>query len=513
MGELSRRQFLRRAGGGALSVGLGSQLGWLPGYGGARSPGAPNWEALDSRLRGTVVLPGHRDFTRFARALNRRYEHVRAAGVAVCEHADDVAASVRFARDSDLPIAVRSGGHNYAGYCAGRGLVIDLGRMRRISFDDVDGTMTVEPGARNTDVYRAMKPHGVAFSAGRCPTVAIGGLVLGGGIGFSSRKLGLTCDSLLAAEVVDAGGEHLRASDDRNADLFWGLRGAGGGNFAISTRFRFRTHPIGDVTLFDIAWKWNDAGAVMAALFEVIAGAPDELAARLGAGRPGDPATGRSGPPSFGVIGQYFGPEAELLALLDPALTVAKPTQSLVAERTFWQAKNYLYHTTPRGFWGTKSSYLRRPLSGDGIETLLRQIERLPGSRNEEGGGFAIFASGGAINRVAADATAFVHRDALALMATEVTWTAKDDERTIRKNLAWLDELAAAMRPHVSPFAYQNFIDRTQPNWKHAYYGANLKRLIKVKRAYDPDAVFSFKQSVPLGAKKDRANERGKTAL
>jgi hypothetical protein len=340
--------------------------------------------------------------------------------------------------------------------------VIDLGRMRRITFNEADGTMTVEPGARNTDVYRAMKPHGVAISAGRCPTVAIGGLALGGGIGFSSRKLGLTCDSLLAAELVDADGDFLPASDDHNADLFWGLRGAGGGNFAISTRFRFRTHPIGDVTLFDIAWRWNDAAAVMAALFEVMAGAPDEFSLRLGAGRPGEPATGDSGPPSFGAIGQYFGPKDALVALLDPALSVAKPTQSLIEERTFWQAKNYLYHTVPRGYWGTKSSYLDGPLTGDGIDTLLRQVERLPGSRNAEGGGFAIFASGGAINHVAPDATAFVHRDALGLMASEVTWTAEDDERTVRENLDWLDEFAAAMRPHVSPFAYQT--SSTEPS-------------------------------------------------
>ena len=201
-----------------------------------------------------MVLPDQRHFTRYARPLNRRYEDIRAAGVAVCADADDVAASVRLAREAELPIAVRSGGHNYAGYCASRGLVIDLGRMRRITFDDAEGTMTVEPGARNTDAYRAMQPHGVAISAGRCPTVAIGGLVLGGGIGFSSRKLGLTCDSLLAADVVDAEGELIHADGDDHADLFWGLRGAGGGDFAISTRFRFRTEPIGDVTLYDIAW-------------------------------------------------------------------------------------------------------------------------------------------------------------------------------------------------------------------------------------------------------------------
>ncbi len=479
-----------------LSVGLASQLGWLAGCGGGS--GDPDWDGLASQLKGSVVLPDQRAYAGVALPLNRRYEDIRAAGVAVCADADDVAASVRWARDGELPIAVRSGGHNYAGYCAGEGLVIDLGRMRKITFDDAEGTMTVEPGARNTDVYSAMQPHGVAISAGRCPTVAIGGLTLGGGIGFSSRKLGLTCDSLLGAELIDADGESLRASDDQNPDLFWGLRGAGGGNFAISTRFRFRTHPISDVTLYEISWPWKDAATVSAILLELFADAPDELSARLGAGRAGDPASGGSGPPTFSVLGQYFGAKAELLELLDPALSAAKPDKSTIEELTFWQAKSYLYHTVPDGFWGTKSSYLDRPLTGDGIATMLDQIERLPGSHNPDGGGIAIFASGGAINRVAADATAFVHRDDFALLASEVTWSADDDESTVRENLDWLDAFAEAMGPHVSPFAYQNFIDRTQADWEQAYYGANLERLKQVKSAYDPDDVFSFEQSVPL---------------
>ena len=123
--------------------------------------------------------------------------------------------------------------------------------------------------------------------------------MLGGGIGFSSRKLGLTCDSLLGAELIDADGESLSASDDQNPDLFWGLRGAGGGNFAISTRFRFRTHPISDVTLYEISWPWKDAATVSAILLELFADAPDELSARLGVGRAGDPASGGTArPPS-----------------------------------------------------------------------------------------------------------------------------------------------------------------------------------------------------------------------
>lgn len=494
---LSRRQLLHRAGGIALAVGTGSGLGWLSGCG--DDGGDPDWEELARRIEGGVVRPTDPDYVAVARPLNRRYEAIRPAGVAVCASARDVRESLMWARESELPIAVRSGGHNYAAYCAGPGLVINLGQMRRVEVIEAAGTLRVEPGARNTDVYRGLQPHGVAISAGRCPTVAIGGLVLGGGIGFSSRKLGLTCDSLIEAEVVTADGEQLRVNADRDPDLFWALRGGGGGNFALSTSFHFATKPVGDVTLYDITWDWDDAADVFEAFQRVIAGAPDEFSARLGAGRAGKPASGEASPPSVSALGQYFGPERELLELLDPALTVARPTASLIEPRTFWQAKNYLFHTTPRGFWATKSSYLDRPLSGDGVDALLRKIEELPGSRNRDGAGIAIFGSGGAINRVAADATAFVHRDAFALMASEVSWSAADPEPTVQANLGWLDAFAEAMSPHVSGAAYQNFIDRSQPDWQQAYYGENLARLTEVKRAYDPDDVFSFEQSIPLG--------------
>ena len=151
-----------------------------------------------------TILPTQRPASR---PYNLRYAGTHPQGVAVCTGAEDVQISLDWARESGTPIAVRSGGHNYAGYSTGPGLVINLGQMRDIEVDDADGTVKAQPGARNTMIYAGLEPHGVAISAGRCPTVAVGGLVLGGGIGFSSRKLGLTCDHLTEAEVVTAAGE------------------------------------------------------------------------------------------------------------------------------------------------------------------------------------------------------------------------------------------------------------------------------------------------------------------
>jgi hypothetical protein len=215
-------------------------------------------------------------------------------------------------------------------------------------------------------------------------------------------------------------------------------------------------------------------------------------------GRPGRRGTAGAGPPAISALGQYFGPKHELVALLDPALSAARPKQQLIAERTFWQAKNYFFDTTPRGSYEVKSSYASEPLSDRGIETLVHWVERWPGSSDLDGGGMAMFASGGAINEVPAAATAFVHRDEFALIAMETSWHGGDSESVVSRNLDWIEGFAEALRPHVSGFAYQNFIDRSQADWQRAYYGSNLPRLIDVKTRYDPDDVFHFQQSIPL---------------
>ena len=496
MADLTRRQFVRRAGGAVAAAGLGSQLEWLAGCGsGGSSP--PDFTRLARELKGLLVLPADRFYRAVSTPLNHRYANVHPQAVALCASADDARKSLLWARDNEMPVAVRSGGHNYAGYSNTPGLLISFDRMKRVVVDDAHNSLVVEPGARNTDVYRGLQPHGVAISAGRCPSVAIGGLTLGGGVGFSSRKLGLTCDRLVEAEVITADGKVRTCSERENSDLFWALRGGGGGNFGISTSYKFETHPVSDVTLYSLEWDWAHAPKVFAAFQKAMAAAPDEFSARIGMGRPGQP-NGKPGPPTVTALGQFFGPKKELVALLDPALTAAKPKQQLIARRTFWQAKNYFFATTPYGYYEVKSAYAHEPLSSAGIETLARWVDKWPGSSNGDGAGMAMFLSGGAINRVPADATAFVHRDDFALIAMETTWAAEDPKSVSRRGLDWIEGMADALQPHVSGFAYQNFIDRAQKNWQHAYYGSNFKRLEEVKRRYDPDDVFRFKQSIPL---------------
>ncbi len=495
MADLSRREFLRAGAGVAASAAIGTQVGWLAGCGGGGP--AHDWQGLAKRLQGRLVRPGDRSYTQISRPLNGRYASIRPQGVSLCASADDVRESVVWARESGLPVAVRSGGHNYAGYSTGPGLVINVGGMREIDVSDGSRLVTAQPGARNTMIYDGLQPHGVAISAGRCPTVAVGGLVLGGGIGFSSRRLGLTCDHLAEARIVTAAGKHLRCSEAENRDLFWALRGGGSGNFGVCTSYTFETRPVDDVTIYDIAWEWDDAPAVLSAFQRVMRGAPDDFSARIGVGRPGVERTAGAGPPVVSALGQFFGPKRDLLDLLEPAMKAGKVKSKLIERRTFWKAKDYFYANVPHTAYAVKSDYLDEPLGDQGIAKLLASVDRWPGSSNDDGAGAAIFASGGAINRVPATATAFVHRSQFGILATESTWTERDSESTVRANVEWLDSLAEQLRPHVSGSAYQNFIDRGQPDWQRAYYGENFDRLVEVKRRYDPDGLFDYEQGIP----------------
>jgi Berberine and berberine like len=169
----------------------------------------------------------------------------------------------------------------------------------------------------------------------------------------------------------------------------------------------------------------------------------------------------------------------------------------VIAEKTFWQAKDYFFHNTPRDRFQVKSAYAQSALPEQGIEELIRHVDRWPGSSNEDGGGFAMFALGGAVSRVPKENTAYVHRDSRFLLAIDSSWTSSDSRRTEQANVDRVEEFADGMRPYTTEYAYQNFIDRSQADWAHAYYGDNLDRLVRIKRLRDPDDFFRFPQSVP----------------
>nr|MBA3717158.1 FAD-dependent oxidoreductase [Actinomycetota bacterium] len=204
MAAITRRDFVRRSARVAAAAAVASQLEWLTACGGTgrKAPTDKDWERLAKELHGRLVRPGGSEYTTLNRPSNLRYANVRPQGIAVCSGAEDVRTSLLWAQEHDVPVVARSGGHSYSGYSTTTGLLVDFSDLRRVSVDRTTGIVTVEPGAQNVDIYDGLQPYGVAFSAGRCPTVAVSGLTLGGGFGFSSRHIGTSSDALLETEVV-----------------------------------------------------------------------------------------------------------------------------------------------------------------------------------------------------------------------------------------------------------------------------------------------------------------------
>jgi FAD binding domain-containing protein/berberine-like enzyme len=481
--QLTRRQLLAR--GTALALGTVPLVDALA----AAAPTSGIFRELDRQLRGDVVQRGAPGYNAARVVYDTRYDAVKPQAIAFCESLADVQRTVRWARKHHVHIVPRSGGHSYGGYSTTSGVIVDVSRLHAVSLAS-NGRAASGAGAHLLGVYTALANRGRMIPGGTCPTVGIAGLTQGGGIGLSGRKFGLTSDHLLEATVVLADGSAVVANAYAHPDLYWALRGGGGGNFGIVTRFVFRTHPVGSVSTYSLEWPWSDAKQVVQAWQAFAPQATDGLSCVLNV----NAVAGSSGPPHITSAGQFFGSEQALRSLLAPLVNAGTPTRFTTTTRTFLQAVHYWAGgSSGRATFGAKSSISTALLSSTGIDALLHQIEdkRTSGT----GSGIVLLDSwGGAISRVPKSATAFVHRNALFSMQYLAYW---DAGAASAPNLAWLRRCFAALRPHVSTFAYQNYIDPELPNWQHAYYGSNLARLRQIKRKYDPHNVFHFRQSIP----------------
>ena len=499
MERITRRELLGRGGRVALVAGAVPFAGRLVELASATPTGI--FDELARGLRGDVVLRGAADYQQARLLFNTRFDAFKPRAVVFCESLADVQRTVRWAQRHAVRIVPRSGGHSYGGYSTTPGVIVDVSRLKGVALDR-HGHAVIGAGARLIDVYDDLARHGRTVPAGSCPSVGIAGLALGGGVGFASRKFGLTCDNLLEATIVVANGRAAVCNASQHPDLYWALQGGGGGNFGIVTRLVFRTHPVAQVATYALEWPWSDAERIVQAWQRLAPHAPDGLFSVLSL----NAAVG--GRPRITSAGQLLGTADQLRALVKPLAETGTATRFTVTSRGYLDAQRMWAgcsgtiaecHLPPQGHLGRstfkgKSSFANKPLSARGIETMIRQIE----ARVTTGSGSGIIlldSYGGAINRVKKDKTAFVHRDALFSMQYLAYW---DPSAAAEPNLRWLAGFYAAMGPYVSSFAYQNYIDPDLPNWAHAYYGSNLGRLIAVKGRYDPQNVFRSRQSIPL---------------
>ena len=383
--------------------------------------------------------------------------------------------------------------------------MVDISRIHQVTADTGAGTATVGAGAQQIDVYAGLAANGVCVPGASCPTVGIAGVALGGGLGVLDRKLGLTLDNTLAVQLVTADGVLRTADADHDPDLFWACRGGGGGNFGAAVSFQFRSHPTDQLALFFLEWDWAAADQAVPAWLAWASGAPDALWSNciLSTANPG----------ALAMSGVYQGAPSGLSALLDQLQKAAgaTPRSREVWESAFLEAMlgeagcgsrtlaQCHQSSTPGGVLGrsafaAKSDFLSQPLSAQGVAAILEATAGHGGG----GGALLLDALGGAINRVPASATAFVHRNDLCSIQYYTSWSVTAPASAQDTQRAWLQDAWQIMRPYVSGYAYQNYIDPTLPDWQHAYYGSNLARLEQVKRRYDPDNLFHFAQSVPL---------------
>ncbi len=450
---------------------------------------------LSDALEGALLTPDSAVYDE-ARTLWNAMIDRRPAAIVECRGTQDAVRAVRFAGEHGVLLSICGAGHNIAGNAAcDGGLMISFKKMKAVEVDADAGTVRVQPGATLGDLDAATQAHGLAVPTGINSTTGVAGLTLGGGLGWLGRKHGLTADNLLAAEVVTANGEVVRASAEENADLFWGIRG-GGGNFGVVTSFEFRAHPIDPQILAGlVVHPFADAGEVLRAYRDVMAEAPDEVTVWV---------VLRKAPPLPFLPEHVHGTEVVVLAAmyaggmaageeaLAPLRAIGTPIADVIGPNPFvgWQqAFDPLLTPGERNYWKTHDL---AELSDGFIDTVVDYLGRLPDDQSE----VFIGQVGGAMGRVPDDATAYQGRSAAYVMNVHGRWSdpAKDSAC-----IGWCRELFAASAPYATGEAYVNFMTGEEGDRVEAAYGGSYQRLVQLKNRYDPKNLFRVNQNIPPG--------------
>jgi FAD/FMN-containing dehydrogenase len=460
-----------------------------------------NLDALRRDFHGRLILPGEMGYALAASPNNGRYADILPELIARCATVGDIQLCINWARDLRIPFAIRSGGHNYAGFSTTRGLLIDLRSMHKVSADLEKGFVTIQCGANNQNMADALNSTDFAVPSGRCPTVGASGLVLGGGWGFAATHAGLTCDSLIETDIVLADGRQVTAmSSDDTKDLFWALRGGGGGNFGVNTSFTFQLHNVKDaVTIFNIVWPGRKQVELLTTLQKIQQDNARHISTRAKAFPSVAGPQPRRELLRVTTLGLFFGPIERAREALAPALSLVTPVKQDIREMKYWQARDYLVTDDPNGMYDQRSSYVAEALTPDGLDKMLEWMTKWPGGSLLQENMGILFAIGGAVRDKAPAYTAYVHRNANYIFEMEASWSPLDKLEMVERQQAWLAEYFSDMQRFVLPQSYVNFPNRDLPNWANAYYGSNLPLLSKIKRKYDPDNIFQFEQSIPLG--------------
>lgn len=471
-----------------------------------------DWRALRRSMTGSLYRRGSAGYDAVRILFDRRFDPVMPEAVARVGSEADIAACLSFARRFMLPLRLRSGGHSYIGASIGPGLVLDLRSLAEVSVQPATATATVGAGAALVDVYNQLADHGVSIPAGSCPSVGISGLALGGGVGVVARRYGLTSDRLVAARVVTADGDVVTCNAASHPDLYWALRG-GGGSFGVVTTMTFATHPAVPLAHAFVTWPWPAAAAVLSGWQPWAVAGPAALWSSAQV-----LATDGAGPPTVSVAAVMVSSRAALAEQIGRLVqsVPAAPTVNFVATESY-EATMLLEAgcadltvpachveaetpggSLPRDAFVAGSDFFTHPIPASGIDALVAAVQQRQSDPRLGVGGASFDLLGGAVDALAADATAWVHRGALFNAQYTASWSQSPGNGPLARNQHSLATVHGAVRNYASGQAYQNYADDSLADPQRAYYGANLARLIEVRRRYDPAGMFTQPQGVPL---------------
>jgi FAD/FMN-containing dehydrogenase len=505
---MDRRHFLHMTGGSlaALLSGCGggsSSSAGTSSSGGLVSNGT-DFSPLAARLQGTLVLPASAGYDSLRLLINTLYDGIQPTAIVRCASAADIQASLAFVQQNGLAVTARCGGHSWAGYSTTTGVVLNVTALNSVTVNG-DGTATVGAGARLAEVYSALIAQGVCIPSGTCTTVGIAGITMGGGIGVLDRQFGLTCDNLVSADIVTVDGRLRTCSATSEPDLFWAIRGGGGGNFGIATSFTYRTHQTQDITVATAFFQVQDFAAVFKAWQAWPQSLPNTIWAQIYMNI-------YQGNATFSVIAYCLGTAGDMTPYWNAflAATGVVPVSSnglapTVIQKSYFdvamgecvsdtvaQCNVQDYSSTgviPRYAEVLSSDYFSAPIPDAGIQALMDSASALAQSNGV--GSYIFDHMGGALGSVASNATAFPHRDALFSLEYGVS---KLDG--FPYNGAWANSMRTTMSAWSTGGAYVNYLDPLLTNWQTAYYGANYARLQQVKKTYDPNRVLSMAQGI-----------------
>jgi FAD/FMN-containing dehydrogenase len=452
-------------------------------------------ETLRSVFSGRILTPDDEGYDEARRVWNGMIDR-RPGAVALAHDESDVAAAVRVARKYALTLAVRGGGHNVAGLAtAADGLVLDLSGMNAVRVDPDARLVYVQGGALWRDVDAATQEYGLATPSGLVSETGVGGLTLGGGMGWLRRKYGLSCDNLVAADLVTASGDRIHTDEREHGDLLWALRG-GGGNFGVVTTFVFRLHPVGpDVSFALVLYDAAETRQVLARFRDVVSAAPEEIAPLAFTGFVAEGtegvAPGLYGRPMVAVAAVDPGPSDEADERLAPLRRLGTRLADLSDRLPYVNAQRFLDEEYPRGrryYW--KSAALE-DLSEGAIDVIAEFSRRMPSPLST----IDVWPMGGASGREPAGGSAYAGRSAAFYANPEANW---DDPSRDDQNVRWARELLRALKPYTvgTYLNFPGFLEEGERQLR-ASFGAHYERLVVVKNTWDPGNLFRLNHNIP----------------